>query len=314
MNLPAAFFLRICAIAVLVPMAVTACKSESGQIDEAKMQAFGRSYTDAWSSQDPARVASHFAENGSLQINQDPPSMGRAALTATAATFMREIPDMVLSMDGLSAEGNQFIYRWTLRGTNTGPGGSGNRMNISGYEEWTMSPAGLILESKGHMDLDDYQRQLTANTAESSPALDAEQESIVAVVQAFFDTMASKDAVGAEPLLIPEGTFHSVRELDGKTVIRTFTNRSYLDELPGETPRFRERMWNPEVRIHGSVATLWTAYDFWKDGTFSHCGIDAFDLVKIDGHWKIAGGVYSADSDCDPSPLGPLNDVESEVP
>ena len=41
------------------------------------------------------------------------------------------------------------------------------------------------------------------------------------------------------------------------------------------------------------IATVWTPYDFWIDGKFSHCGIDAFDLVKTDEGWKIAGGSYT---------------------
>ena len=71
-------------------------------------------------------------------------------------------------------------------------------------------------------------------------------------------------------------------------------------------PAVRERMWNPEVRIRGAIATIWTPYDFWTDGKFSHCGIDAFDLVKTDEGWKISGGGYTIEAQCDPSPLGPL--------
>jgi len=52
--------------------------------DLSKMRTFALSYTDAWSSQDPARVAAHYAENGSLQINQNDPSVGRDQLEETA--------------------------------------------------------------------------------------------------------------------------------------------------------------------------------------------------------------------------------------
>src|SRR5256885_3716182 len=43
--------------------------------------------------------------------------------------------------------------------------------------------------------------------------------------------------------------------------------------------QFRERMWNPEVRIDGGIATLWTPYDFHVGPRFSHCGYDAFQLT-----------------------------------
>jgi hypothetical protein len=68
----------------------------------------------------------------------------------------------------------------------------------------------------------------------------------------------------------------------------------------------RERIWNPEVRVHGLIATVWAPYDFWTDGKFSHCGIDAFDLIKTADGWKISGGTFTMESACEPSPLGPL--------
>ena len=135
-----------------------------------------------------------------------------------------------------------------------------------------------------------------------------EQEAVLAVVHAFFDTMAAKDVEGATRTVIPEGRFHSVREIDGMQVIRTFTNQEFLDGLPKAQQRVRERMWNPEVRVRGDIATVWTPYDFWIDSEFSHCGIDSFNLVKSGGGWKIAGGIYTVERNCEPSPLGPLTE------
>ena len=54
------------------------------------------------------------------------------------------------------------VFRWTLTGTNIGPGGTGKAVRISGQEEWTIGADGLIAESKGHFDEADYQRQLNA--------------------------------------------------------------------------------------------------------------------------------------------------------
>ena len=68
---------------------------------------------------------------------------------------------MVVAMDDVSAKGQGAVYRWTLTGTHAGSGGSGNRVRISGYEEWTFGADGLISESKGHYDEADYQRQAT---------------------------------------------------------------------------------------------------------------------------------------------------------
>jgi uncharacterized protein (TIGR02246 family) len=131
-------------------------------MDAAELREFATRYTAAWCSQDPARVASFFAEPGSLTVNDGSPSIGHAAITAVAKGFMTTFPDMVVRMDDVSSERSQAIYRWTLIGTNTGPGGTGNAVHISGYEEWTIGADGLIAASKGHFDEVEYQRQLKA--------------------------------------------------------------------------------------------------------------------------------------------------------
>jgi hypothetical protein len=55
-----------------------------------------------------------------------------------------------------------MLYRWTLVGSNIGPGGTGRPLRISGFEEWRMGVDGLIAESKGHFDAAEYRRQLDA--------------------------------------------------------------------------------------------------------------------------------------------------------
>ena len=129
-------------------------------LEDNDMKDFATRYTAAWCSQDPASVAAFFAENGSLKINDGAPSVGRAAITEAARGFMSAFPDMVVAMDGLERRGDGFIYRWTLTGTNTGPGGTGSKVRIGGYEEWTIGKDGLVAASLGHFDAADYDRQL----------------------------------------------------------------------------------------------------------------------------------------------------------
>jgi uncharacterized protein (TIGR02246 family) len=131
-------------------------------MDQEALTDFATRYAAAWSSQDPARLASFYAEQGSLTVNGGAPSIGRVAITATAGGFMAAFPDMVVKMDEVTQEGPHAIFRWTWTGTNTGPGGTGTSVRISGYEEWTIGADGLIAESKGHFDETEYQRQLRA--------------------------------------------------------------------------------------------------------------------------------------------------------
>lgn len=134
---------------------------------------------------------------------------------------------------------------------------------------------------------------------------EADRQAIVAAVQQFFDTMAAKDVEGSRRVLIPEGRFFRVRVPSGE--VSTVTLKEYIDRLPTQKQRQRERFWNPDVRVQDGIASVWTRYDFWIDGKFSHCGVDSFDLVKTPDGWKISGGLYTVQRDgCPPSPLGPL--------
>ncbi len=117
-------------------------------------------YTAAWCSHDAASVASYYSEHGSLTINDGSPAVGRAAIAAAAQGFMTAFPDLVVEFDGLELQGNRVLYRWTLTGANTGPGGTGNRVRISGHEEWRIGSDGRIAESRGHYDAHDYDRQV----------------------------------------------------------------------------------------------------------------------------------------------------------
>ena len=128
---------------------------------------FATRYTAAWCSQDPASVAAFFGEGGSLKVNDAEPSVGRAAITGVARGFMTTFPDMVVAMDSLGRSGDRVTYHWTLTGTDAGPGGSGNAVHISGYEEWMFGSDGLIAESRGHFDEAEYARQLATGAPAS---------------------------------------------------------------------------------------------------------------------------------------------------
>ena len=134
----------------------------------------------------------------------------------------------------------------------------------------------------------------------------AEHEAVLKTMQMFFDTMTSKDIEGARKILQPQGRFHALRMRDGKQDVRAFSHEEYFADLQASKQKMRERIWNPEVKVNGLIATLWAPYDFWLDGKYSHCGVDQFDFIKTEEGWKIAGGVYSIESKCAPSPLGPL--------
>jgi len=126
-------------------------------------------YTAAWCTRDAASVAAFYSLDGWLSINGGPPAVGRSAIAGVAQGFMTAFPDLKVLMDGLDVQEERVVYRWSLVGTNTGPGGTRKRVRISGFEEWCIGVDGLIAESRGHFDSTEYQRQLERGVDESKP-------------------------------------------------------------------------------------------------------------------------------------------------
>jgi uncharacterized protein (TIGR02246 family) len=128
--------------------------------DLGELTKFATRYAKAWCSHNPESVAAFFAENGSLTVNNGSPAVGRAAIAEIAQGFMTTFPDMVVTMDDVTRDSDGTTFHWTLTGTKTGPGGTRKRVRINGYELWKLHPDGLIVESKGHFDSAEYERQL----------------------------------------------------------------------------------------------------------------------------------------------------------
>jgi predicted ester cyclase len=148
--------------AVSIILVLAGCKSQKSEYE--KMLEFGEKYTAAWNSKNPDKMASFYAEDGSLTVNNGTPAIGREQLAATANSYMEAFPDLKLTMDSLVADLDTYRYHWTFSGTNTGAEGTGNKVVLSGFERWTLSPEGLIQKSIGTYDAEDYKRQLNGNS------------------------------------------------------------------------------------------------------------------------------------------------------
>lgn len=109
-------------------------------------------------------MAACYEETASLTINGGTPSTGRAALAATAASYMEAFPDLQVSVDQVLVAGGSVFWAWTLTGTNNGRNGTGRPVRVSGIEVWTIGGSGLVANSTGYYDADTYERQVSRGT------------------------------------------------------------------------------------------------------------------------------------------------------
>ena len=118
---------------------------------------------------------------------------------------------------------------------------------------------------------------------------------MIVAAQRVFDAMEALDEEALRNSMVPEGFLLSVSS--GAT--RRTTRDQFAERIASRTTPIIERIWDPEVRIDGPVATLWAAYDLYNGDEFSHCGTDAFQLVETVGGWKVV--VLSFTSHAPPS-------------
>lgn len=76
---------------------------------------------------------------------------------------------------------------------------------------------------------------------------------------------------------------------DGNTVVRRENSiANFLKAVGTPHPEsWNEPIWDVKIEYDGLLAQVWAKYAFYVGTKFSHCGIDAFQLVKEKGEWKI---------------------------
>jgi Putative lumazine-binding len=120
------------------------------------------------------------------------------------------------------------------------------------------------------------------------PAQQAADAEVVAVVRAFFDGMRSKDTAALRALTHPSARLLGTGPTqEGQLRVDEMPMDRFFQMVAGTPGVLDEKIWDPEVRVDGDLATVWTQYAFYYDGKFSHCGVDAFQLARTAEGWKV---------------------------
>jgi len=116
---------------------------------------------------------------------------------------------------------------------------------------------------------------------------DAEAE-VEAVVNALFDAMRAGDATAAAALFHPEARLQSIGEQNGQPSLRGDEVAGFIEAIGAPHAEvWDERIWDLQILVDGGLATAWMRYAFYLGDTFSHCGVNAFQLFRDTEGWKI---------------------------
>lgn len=134
---------------------------------------------------------------------------------------------------------------------------------------------------------------LVLSLAAASPlaAQGGEEQAVLAVVTRLFDGMRQRDSAMVRSVFAPKAQLgNAMLNREGQPAYRLDADgvEGFVKAVGGATgDTWDEKIFDPEVRVDGNLATVWTYYEFWLGTTFSHCGVDAFQLAKGADGWKI---------------------------
>jgi hypothetical protein len=122
-------------------------------------------------------------------------------------------------------------------------------------------------------------------------AQSSEEHEVKRVIKEFFNAFHEQDSVALRELSLPGAILNSVSINDKKE--GKFSSQAYSAFIKGivgipETTKFEEKIHSYNTIINLPIATVITPYSFYINDELSHCGVNTFQLIKLDGKWKIS--------------------------
>ncbi len=130
---------------------------------------------------------------------------------------------------------------------------------------------------------------LGATAPVSRASAQSAEKDVVTVIERFFAGMLARDTAMMRTTFDPAARLLGVETpRGGQPTVTAMPLDQFLAgiaRMQGEGAN--EQIYSPEVRVDGDLATVWTFYTLHVGERFVHCGIDAFQLLRVNGEWKI---------------------------
>ncbi len=121
-------------------------------------------------------------------------------------------------------------------------------------------------------------------------AQETDKQAIRNTIERFFTGFHYQDSTSIRTT-VAEGIIMQTigRDAEGAKKVKTEDFDRFLKSIISipDTTKFEERLMSFTIQVDGAMANAWTPYEFWVNDTFSHCGVNSFQLFKEEGQWKI---------------------------
>ncbi len=125
---------------------------------------------------------------------------------------------------------------------------------------------------------------------------ETEEDVVKKAVNDFFVGFHQKDSVKMQHSVAKDVIMQTItKDKQGRTYVKTEMYDDFVNSIISipQDAVFEEKLGELNIQIDGEMSHVWSPYEFWYNGTFSHCGVNSIQMVKLDGIWKI---VYLIDT------------------
>lgn len=109
-------------------------------------------------------------------------------------------------------------------------------------------------------------------------------------IDQLFDGIRANDSLLIQPIVHQACTLQTIQnDKDGNVIISKTDMTAFIKSVGTKRAgvQLDERLSGYDIKIDGDLATAWTPYSFFVNDNFSHCGVNAFTLVRQNNSWKI---------------------------
>ena len=116
-------------------------------------------------------------------------------------------------------------------------------------------------------------------------AQNSTEKEVVKPIENLFNAMKSADSLGVKNAFSSSAILQTFNK---NNEIRTEKVEGFAKQVgSSKVGDLDERFTISKVLVDGNMASVWVPYQFYYKGNFSHCGVNSFQLAKLNNEWKI---------------------------
>ena len=136
-------------------------------------------------------------------------------------------------------------------------------------------------------------------------AIHAQDEAgALAAVERIFEGMRTANSATVAQLFAVDARFAVLNARDGPAAVAVQSVDGWIQSIGGSEGRWNEQIYDVDVRVDGSMASIWAPYTFYLDGAIRHCGVNSIELLYDAGGWKVTQLSDTRHTENCPDPLG----------